>query len=76
MIVPKPPSSLTFESIYITLIILSCVLGLTLAIIGAVAAQLGSLWKLVRVALALDIVTTRHKKTTDKSHVPTKDVED
>ena len=62
MIIPKPPLTLTLESVYIAAIALSCIVGLETAILLGLRLRLGSMSRLMRLA----ITSKRHYKPTNK----------
>lgn len=69
----KPPTGLTIEAITIGAIILACIVGLETAIILALSEEFGSFRKLIRFALGM--ASKRHKDTTNKSDITTKQIE-
>ena len=68
----RPPEGLTLETIYITMIVLSCLVGIETAIILGLRLEVGSFRRLI--LMALGRATTSHKKTTKKKDVASNDI--
>lgn len=72
MIIPRPPSIMTLEEIWLSIIILSCIVGLETAILLGIRLSLGSFRRL----LALAITSNSHKKPTNKKNISDNHIED
>ncbi len=70
MIIFRPPSIMTMETVWIFSIILACIVGIETAILLGLRLRLGSFRRLMRLA----ITAKRHDKPTNKKDIPTKDV--
>lgn len=68
MIIPSPPSTMTLELVWISAIILACIVGVESAILLGLRLRLGSFRRLMHLA----ITSKSHYKTTDKKNIPPK----
>jgi hypothetical protein len=65
----RPPEGLTLEAVYITMIVLACIVGIETGIIGALMKRAGSLKNLFRLA-----TKTSHSKTTKEKDIASNDI--
>ena len=64
----EPPRGLTFETLYIAVIVLSCVVGIETAIIGSLLMRFGSprrLWRIVFMSNQCHKKTAKEKDITN-----------
>ncbi len=70
MIIPNPPSTLSLDALWISSIVLACLVGAETALLLGIRLRLGSFRRLMRLA----IISKRHYKPADKQNIPAKHV--